>query len=43
MTTAEERRDRYQFVMMARSRIVISGYREHEHVVIEGKKRDDKV
>ena len=43
MTTAEECRNRYQLVMIARSRIVIGGYLEHEHVGIDTKRRDDKV
>ena len=43
VTTAEECRNRYQFVMMPKSRTVINGYLEHEQVGIERKKRDDKV
>ena len=43
VTTAEECQNRYQFVIMARNRIIISGYLEDEYSGIERKERDDKV
>ena len=43
VTSLEECRNRYQSVIMARNRIIISGYLEDEYSGIERKERDDKV
>ena len=41
--TVEECRNRYQSVIMAKSRIIISGYLEDEYIGIKRKEHDDKV
>ena len=43
VTSLEECRNRYQSVIMAGSRIMISGYLEDEYIGIERKERDDQV